>query len=150
MSKTLSDLKAVFRADQNGCPTCGKYSLHPDGVHTCHEHPFISTLIAKAQEDEKRIEELTKRTEYFASLDRAWAVGMEKSNDDLRVQFAAEREAHEATRKQLEEADKALKDAIYTLDATEFGRTHLENAETTLPTFRAALARQQARDKEGK
>lgn len=55
---TLPDLKAAFRADHNGCPTCGKYSLHQDGIHTCHQHPFIATLTSAKAADEKRIGEL--------------------------------------------------------------------------------------------
>ena len=44
----MTDLKGY-------CLICGNGPLHPDGIHSCHEHPVIAHLKGRIAELEERL-----------------------------------------------------------------------------------------------
>lgn len=165
---TLANLKARHSGI---CLNCGGIIGHPmHGLAGCPwpEHPLIAALIAKALEDEARIEDLNSKIVGLhgdrEKFDCRYAgpycemSGIHCPFDDpcQRCQLDKEREAHEVTRKALEEADKAFLSMVEDVDRLRYsiGNDLLDEnysaSQATIANHGAALARQEARKKEVK
>ncbi|MBS1771130.1 MAG: hypothetical protein JSS77_15885 [Acidobacteria bacterium] len=90
---TLEQLKAEH---PEWCFRCGATGITQSSPCVLHS-PVIYALIAAKLEDEAAIVDITNAI-----------FGMVAECGDFKLQLTAEREAHEVTRKALEEADRAL------------------------------------------
>lgn len=108
---TLADLKAQH---PEWCFGCGDIFRdhhevqHHEDANMCVKMSILVALIAKALEDEARIEEMLKIDWDEFLADKKERQQLEGRMCHAESQLAAEREAHEITRKALEEADRAL------------------------------------------